>query len=162
MGMRSGHLRPPKKQKLKADIQTMYTKKDQFQQLLQPLYFLMQLSRTAYAKYSANKIFLHAETIRLANRKVYKLVTGKIAYIPEELQEDLLLLLNHYDTWFTQFRSHKKKLKPSLGDEFVFNQLDDQSAFPKSVETKIFKQYEQVKQEIASEIVLEQQVTPNR
>ena len=134
----------------------MYTTKDQFHTLLSPLYFFMQSSRTAYVKYSANKIFLHAQAIRLANRKVYRLLTENTSYIPEELQADILLLLNHYDIWFTQFKKHKKKLKPSLGDEFVFNQLDDQSAFPKAVEEKIFKYYEQLKQEIASETLLEQ------
>jgi len=133
----------------------MHTK-DQFHTLLHPLYFFMQLSRTAYAKYSANKILVHAEAIRRANRKVYKLLIEKTSYIPDELQNDILQLLNHYDIWFTQFKKHKKKLKPSLGDEFIFNQLDNQSAFPKAVEEKIFTYYEQLKQEIASEIVVEQ------
>jgi len=134
----------------------MHTKKNQFHTLLLPLYFFMQLSRTAYAKYSANKIFLHAEAIRLANRKVYKLLVEKTSYIPAELQNDILQLLNHYDIWFTQFKKHKKKLKPSLGDEFVFNQLDSQSAFPKAAEEKIFSYYEQMKQEITSETLVEQ------
>ena len=134
----------------------MYIKKDQFYTLLQPLYFFMQLSGTAYAKYAANKIFLHAEAIRLANKKVYKLLIDKTSYIPDELQQDILQLLNHYDIWFTQFKMHKKKVKPSLGDEFVFNQLDNQSAFPKSVEEKIFRYYELVKQEINSETLVEQ------
>lgn len=133
----------------------MHTKRNQFQILLQPLYFFMQLSRTAYAKYSANRIYLHAEAIRLANRKVYKLLTEKTSYIPDELQKDILQLLNHYDIWFTQFKKHKKKLNPSLGDEFVFNQLDDQSAFPKAVEEKIFTVYEQLKQEITNEALID-------
>lgn len=134
----------------------MHIKKDQFYTLLLPLYLFMQLSRTAYAKYSANKIFLHAEAIRLANKKVYKLLIDKTSYIPDELQLDILQLLNHYDIWFTHFKMHKKKVKPSLGDEFVFNQLDKQSAFPKSVEEKIFRYYELVKQEINSETLVEQ------
>ena len=121
----------------------MHIKKDQFNTLLLPLYFFMQLSRTAYEKYSANRIFLHAEAIRLANKKVYKLLIDQASYIPDELQPDILQLLNHYDIWFTQFKIHKKKLKPSLGDEFVFYQLDNQSAFPKLVEEKIFTCYQQ-------------------
>lgn len=134
----------------------MHIKKDQFNTLLLPLYFFMQLSRTAYEKYSANRIFLHAEAIRLANKKVYKLLIDQASYIPDELQPDILQLLNHYDIWFTQFKIHKKKLKPSLGDEFVFYQLDNQSAFPKLVEEKIFTCYEQAKQEINSETLMEQ------
>ncbi len=134
----------------------MHIKKDQFNTLLLPLYFFMQLSRTAYEKYSANRIFLHAEAIRLANKKVYKLLIDQASYIPDELQPDILQLLNHYDIWFTQFKIHKKKLKPSLGDEFVFYQLDNQSAFPKLVEEKIFTCYQQAKQEINSETLMEQ------
>ena len=134
----------------------MYTKKDQFNTLLLPLYLFMQLSRTAYAKYSANKIFLHAEAIRRANKKVYKLLIDQASYIPDELQPDILQLLNHYDIWFTQFKMHKKKLKPSLGDEFVFYQLDNQSAFPKLVEEKIVACYEKVKQAINSKTLVEQ------
>ena len=134
----------------------MHIKKDQFNTLLLPLYLFMQLSRTAYAKYSVNKIFLHAEAIRLANKKVYKLLIDQASYIPDELQPDILQLLNHYDIWFTQFKTHKKKLKPSLDDEFVFYQLDKQSAFPKLVEEKIFNCYEQAKQEINSETLMEQ------
>ena len=134
----------------------MYTKKDQFNTLLLPLYLFMQLSRTAYAKYSANKIFLHAEAIRRANKKVYKLLIDQASYIPDELQPDILQLLNHYDIWFTQFKMHKKKLKPSLGDEFVFYQSDNQSAFPKLVEEKIVACYEKVKQAINSKTLVEQ------
>lgn len=134
----------------------MHIKKDQFNTLLLPLYLFMQLSRTAYAKYSVNKIFLHAEAIKLANKKVYKLLIDQASYIPDELQPDILQLLNHYDIWFTQFKTHKKKLKPSLDDEFVFYQLDNQSAFPKLAEEKIFTCYEQAKQEINSETLMEQ------
>ena len=134
----------------------MHIKKDQFYTLLLPLYLFMQLSRTAYAKYSVNKIFLHAEAIKLANKKVYKLLIDQASYIPDELQPDILQLLNHYDIWFTQFKMHKKKLKPSLGDEFVFYQLDNQSAFPKLVEEKIVACYEKVKQAINSKTLVEQ------
>ena len=131
----------------------MHTKKDQFQQLLQPLYFFMQLSNTAYAKYSANKILLHAEALRKANRMIYKLLTDNSGYIPEELQPEIPALLNHYDTWFIQFKQHKKDGKPSLGDAFIFYHLDEQSAFPKAVEEKIFSHYEKMKQELAAEAV---------
>ena len=134
----------------------MYTKKEQYYSLLLPLYFFMQLSRTAYARYSLNKIYLYAETIRLASRKVYKHLARNAAYMPDELQGDILLLLDHYNCWFTQFRDHKKKIKPSLGDVFVFQRLDDQPAFPKDAEERIFKYYEMMKQELASEALVEQ------
>jgi len=129
----------------------MHTKKDQFHSLLLPLHFLLQLSGTAYAKYSANRILLHAEAIRKANREIYQLLIQKADYIPEELQSDILALLNHYTIWFIQFKEHKKVMKPSLGDEFIFRQLDDQSAFPKAAEEKILAYYRQLKKELAAE-----------
>ncbi len=129
----------------------MHTRKDQLHQLLTPLCFFMRLSREAYSKYLVNKIYLHAETIRVANRKVYKLLINKAAFIPEDLAHDIVILLNHYEGWFTQFRDHKKKLKPLLGDEFVFYPVDDQSPFPKQVEEKIFRYTGELKKEIAQQ-----------
>lgn len=127
---------------------TLHTRKNQLHELLSPLCLLMRLSREAYSKYLANKIFLHAATIRKANRQVYKLLTSKAIYIPTELEDDIVILLSHYDGWFTQFSDHKRKLKPSLKDEFVFFPVDDQSPFPKQVEEKIARYTEQVKKEL--------------
>ncbi|HEV7781430.1 MAG TPA: hypothetical protein VGO58_09195, partial [Chitinophagaceae bacterium] len=91
------------------------------------------------------------ETIRSANRKIYKLLVTKAAFIPADLEHDIVILLNHYDAWFTQFRDHKKKLRPSLEDEFVFYPVDEQSPFPKHVEEKIFRYAEKLKQETAQQ-----------
>jgi hypothetical protein len=128
----------------------MHNRKDQLQQLLTPLCILMRLSREAYSKYLVNKIYLHAETIRLANKRIYKLLLNKAAFIPADLEHDIVILLNHYDAWFTQFRDHKKKLQPSPGDEFVFYPVDDQSPFPKQSEERIFRYTDTLKSEFAS------------
>jgi hypothetical protein len=126
----------------------MQSPKDQLNQLLTPLCFLMQLSREAYTKYLANKTYLHAESIRQANQKICTLLTTKAGFIPADLEDDIVILLNHYHGWFTQFRDHKKKIKPGLNDEFVFYPVEGQVPFPKKVEERIFRYTEDLKKEI--------------
>ena len=108
----------------------------------------MQLSIKAYSKYLKNKIYLHALTIKSANTRIYNLIVTNPGYIPEELHDDVLNLLNHYDIWFTQFNDYEMKLKPGLSDNFIFTHLDDQCAFPRTSEEKIFQYYYDFKKEI--------------
>ena len=89
-------------------------------ELLSPLNFLLRLSGRAYEKYIGNKIYLHALNIRKANEMIYQLIIDKIHFIPVEIQEDCIELLNHYDCWMLQFKDEEQKRKPSLTDEFIF------------------------------------------
>ena len=107
----------------------------------------MQLSIKGYNKYLKNKIYLHALTIKSANTRIYNLLVSNLEYIPEELHDDALNLLNHYDIWFTQFNGFEMKIKPLLSDNFIFTHLDDQCAFPRSSEQKIFQYYYDSKKE---------------
>lgn len=108
-------------------------------ELLYPLDFLLRLSARAYEKYLRNKIYLHALNIRKANEMICKLVLDKIVYIPGALQQDCIELLNHYDCWLLQFIDEEQKRKPALNDEFVFARIDDQVAFPRLSEERIFE-----------------------
>lgn len=108
-------------------------------ELLSPLDFLLRLSGKAYEKYMHNKIYLHALNIRKANEMVYRLLMEKIQFIPEEIQNDCIELLNHYDCWMLQFKDEEQKRKPLLTDEFIFYRLDDQMAFPRLSEQHIFE-----------------------
>ncbi|CAN5760161.1 hypothetical protein BH11BAC4_BH11BAC4_06820 [soil metagenome] len=112
-----------------------------FTEFLSPVNFLLQLSGRAYEKYLTNKIYLHALNIRKANELIYQLVLDKINYIPVNLQQDCIELLNHYDCWMLQFTDEEQKRKPSLTDEFIFYRLDDQMAYPRSSEKNIFEAY---------------------
>jgi hypothetical protein len=108
---------------------------------IRELYLLMQLSRKGYAKYMQNKIYLHALTIRAANRRIYSHIINNLSRLPEPLQDDALDLLNHYDIWMAQFREYEAGKKPALADPFIFHHLDAQSAFPKLAEQRIFDYY---------------------
>ena len=118
-----------------------------FKEIMLPLYLLMQLSRMAYQKYLQNKIYLHALAIRSSNRKIYDFIVAHLANLPEPLHDDFIQLLNHYDIWMAQFDEFETKNKPALSDGFVFYHIDDQSAFPKMAEQRIFDYYSQLKQE---------------
>lgn len=108
-------------------------------ELLSPLDFLLRLSGRAYEKYMRNKIYLHALNIRKANKMIYQLVLDKIHFIPDEIQKDCIELLNHYDCWLLQFKEEEQKRKPALTDEFIFYRVDDQIAYPRLSEQRIFE-----------------------
>ena len=109
--------------------------------LLKELYLLMQLSRIGYSKYLKNRVYLHALAIRNANRRIYELLISNLASLPAGLEKESLDLLNHYDIWMEQFRLFEKEKQPAAGDEFVFHHIDDQCAFPREAEKKIFDYY---------------------
>jgi hypothetical protein len=108
-------------------------------ELLAPLDFLLRLSVRAYEKYMVNKIYLHALNIRKANKMIYQLILDKSHLIPDDLQNDCVELLNHYDCWLLQFKDEALKRKPALADEFIFFRIDDQMAFPRLSEQHIFE-----------------------
>lgn len=112
-----------------------------FSELLSPLNFLLLLSGRAYEKYMGNKIYLHALNIRKSNQMIYQLLLDKLSLIPEEIQQDCIELLNHYDCWMLQFKEEEEKLKPSMKDPFIFYRIDEQVAFPRVSEQKIFGLY---------------------
>ena len=124
------------------------TKEEQFTRLVAPVNFFLHLSRKAYAKYLVNKIFLHAKNIRAANEKVCSLLKESPELLPDELFEDAIELLNHYGIWMIQFDDYELQKQPKLDDLFVFNHLDNQSAFPKAAEQHFFDYYNQIKQEL--------------
>jgi hypothetical protein len=112
--------------------------------LIRELYLLMQLSAIGYGKYMKNKIYLHALTIRNANRRIYELLVSHLSQLPPAIEKESLQLLNHYDIWMEQFRLYEKELQPAAGDLFVFHHLDDQCGFPREAEKKIFDYYNTV------------------
>ena len=124
------------------------TKEEQFIKLIAPVNFFLRLSGKAYANYSINKIFLHAIRIKAANQKICGLLEEHPAYLPEELQADAIELLNHYGIWMAQFEECLREQQPKLSDIFVFQQLDNQSAFPKSAEKHFFDYFEKMKAEL--------------
>ena len=115
----------------------MQDKNKLFTELIAPLHLQMQLSQMAYKKYLHNKIFAHAASLYKVNKRIVRLILNNSVLLPEDLKGELVRLVNHYDIWFVQFKLHKKKIKPEADDEFVFQQADDQCAFPAEAEKKL-------------------------
>ena len=126
----------------------LVTREEQFTRLIAPVCFFLQLSAKAYSKYVSNRIFLHARNIRSANEKICQLLNEYPAYLPEALIHDAMELLNHYGIWMAQFDECRNENNPRLGDPFVFHQLDDQSAFPRSASQHFIEYYEKMKAEL--------------
>ncbi len=133
----------------------MLFKKRLFEELIAPLYFMLELSSEAYQKYLSNRIYLHAETLRFSNKKIEKLITRKAALIPAEMKPAFIELITHYHSWFIQFKLHKTKMNPAPGDTFIFDQANNQVSFPRKAEEQINEFYLKLKHELASEIQLE-------
>lgn len=130
-------------------------KKELFYTLISPLYFHLQLSEISYRKYLQNKVYIHAEALRSSNKRIERLLLKQASLVPDELREDTLSLLSHYDSWFAQFKIHKSKIRPEAEDEFIFHPVDEQSAFPKSAEKNIIRYYEEMKQELENARLVE-------
>ncbi|CAN5282876.1 hypothetical protein BH09BAC2_BH09BAC2_02810 [soil metagenome] len=122
----------------------IHTDKKVLKELMWQLNLLLLLSRAAYGKYMKNKIYLHALNIHKANKAIYELLMQKNYYLPYRFITSVTELLNHYDIWFSQFKYHEVALNPRLEDEFIFHQLDDQSAFPKHAEKLLFEYFEKL------------------
>lgn len=134
----------------------MQSNKEEFYQFLAPLYFLFQLSGKAYEQYLQNKIYLNAAILRKSNKKILGLLNRNVAMIPRELLGDAVALINHYNSWLFQFKSHKEKINPTLTDIFVFDQADSTAAYPRQSEENFSRYYIQKKQELDNELLVKQ------
>lgn len=134
----------------------MQSNKEEFHQFLAPLYFLFQLSGKAYEQYMQNKIYLNASILRKSNKKILGLLNRNVSIIPRELMGDAVALINHYNSWMLQFKSHKEKTTPALTDIFVFDQADKNAAYPRKSEENFSNYYLRQKQELENELLVKQ------
>jgi hypothetical protein len=117
------------------------TSNEQYATLIAPLFIYFKLSRKAYNKYMANKIYLHALNIYESNKRIKELLINHPTYIPQQLQDDAIELINHYSIWMSQFDELRATRNFELKDGFIFYHLDDQSAFPRQAEHHFIDYY---------------------
>lgn len=127
----------------------MKNQEDQLNQLLIPLCALIRLSGDSYTRYLSHKSYQHAKQIWEANKMIETLLTANPSLIPEELRDDIVILLNHYQDWFNQFMEHESKIKPAPNDVFVFYPGKEHLPYPRQSEQKIFQFTENLKQAVA-------------
>lgn len=113
--------------------------------LFTPYLFYSKLSSQAYSNYLENKFYVHALCIFEANKLIVEHFNNHAGLIPDELVDDVARLVNHYTIWMSQFRIYEKKKNFNSNDQFVFNHVDDLSAFPKDSVNRIFNYCEKLK-----------------
>lgn len=130
----------------------MQTNKVVFEKLIAPLHLQLTISAKLYKDYLENKNFLNAEALRASNKKIVQLVMDQFSLVPQELNEDVLELISHYEHWFGEFRSHMKKVQPGPSDRFVFNPSPDHVPYPFAAEKKIAAYYAALKKQNETEL----------
>lgn len=109
------------------------------------LNFLMERSKVAYGDYlEAGKIFLHARVLRQYNDRIRGLITESAYLLNEELQNDCISLLRHYDVWTVCWDDLHNNLRPALDQEFAFA---NDVTFPRESAERIGEYLQQLKNE---------------
>lgn len=116
-------------------------------ELLGPV--VMQLERTgrAFARWSAQNLYLEAKIIREGNSVVRDLLLANGHLIPPELFEHASALVEHYDYWLELF--DKKRASSSFDDldKFVFA-APDGFAFPHGAEAAFKSAFRRLQKEL--------------
>jgi hypothetical protein len=82
-----------------------------------------------YQEYlNCNKKFMFAKIIKENNEKISDMILNHIHLFSYEQRSDLILIVNHINSWCRQWENLYEQLNPNLEDEFVFNTLIN---FPK-------------------------------
>src|SRR5688572_11799743 len=133
----------------------MHTKKEVFERLVAPLHLQLALSGKFYQLYLEQKNFQNAEILHTSNKKIVELVKENLGLIPTEIKDDIGELISHYESWFTQFRRHWKKVKPGPADRFVFNSGPEHVPFPAEAELRINLFYTDLKKQLAAGMLIQ-------
>ncbi len=95
------------------------------------LRLLLAQGQVAYECYLRNRLFLHALNIRTVNKRIIRLLYRQAEHIPAHLKKDVAVLINHYETWLSEFSHHRRRERPALDSTFMFIALDPSNSFPK-------------------------------
>lgn len=109
------------------------------QRLFAQLRLLLAQAQLAYECYLGNRLFLHALNIRTVNKRIIRLLYRQANFIPEPLAKDVAVLINHYETWLSEFSHHRRRQRPSLDSAFVFIALDPSNSFPKAAVARLIQ-----------------------
>lgn len=98
---------------------------------------------------SHGKKFSQSENIKTCNESARKLLVRHGAILPDELQNDAQALIEHYDSWISNWKSLQQVQKPNPEDQFIFK---TNISFPKNSEMKIMEHYEMLRKQCSEEI----------
>ena len=89
--------------------------------------FLINRSNYLYHKYKKEPIYLNALLIKRINDKIIDFLLNKGYNIDQN--NEINLILDHFEIWDIQFSQHEKNVF-SLIDEFIFERIDQATAYP--------------------------------
>lgn len=122
--------------------------KNKIYEFLSEVYINLQQSEEVYKKYlSDGKSYLHAKNLKVHNLKIKDLLLINSSLLSENLHNDSLLLIAHYNSWLEKWNELEQKLKPQLSDEFVFA---NSHTFPKEACKNIENEYLRLKKDESS------------
>lgn len=97
------------------------------------LKFLIDRSNYLYKKYKEDPIYIRALLIKDVNKEIidFLLKNGHNFENVKEINE----ILDHFEVWYFQFIEKEKKVN-ALEQKFIFNRIDQATAYPKeAIET---------------------------
>ncbi|MCK5537579.1 MAG: hypothetical protein KAI79_12185 [Bacteroidales bacterium] len=103
-------------------------------------------SGITYKEYieSGNK-FIYARILKESNTNIRNLLLHNSFLLSEELQDDALKLINHYDIWMEKWNELYNKKALGLEDIFIFQ---NKHLFPRESEQKLMNKYNELKKEL--------------
>jgi ribonucleotide monophosphatase NagD (HAD superfamily) len=113
--------------------------------LIEQVVMNLNQSGIDYKEYlQTGKTFRHARILKVYNEKIRELLIEKGYLLSDDLQEDALALVTHYDAWLAKWNDLKEKLNPSPDEEFIFA---NEFTFPK----KAAVEYNRLKELVSPE-----------
>ena len=103
---------------------------------LKKLEFLINRSNILYKQYKEEPIYINALLIKNTNKKIIELLLSKGHLFNNT--EDVNEVLNHFEVWYFQFIQLEKSVV-SLEEKFVFNRLDQATAYPNQSIVRLLK-----------------------
>jgi hypothetical protein len=103
---------------------------------LNKLEFLINRSNSMYQRYKQEPIYINALLIKNVNKKIIELLLSNGHLFKSE--EDVNEVLNHFEIWYFQFLQHEKSVN-SLKEKFVFNRIEEATAYPKEAIERLLK-----------------------
>jgi hypothetical protein len=125
-------------------------KKKSYEELLAPLVLQFERSGNSYKRYLSNHHYLHAQTLKVANSEIMRLLLEKSFLIPENLKPEALKVIDHLDVWFVQFEQLEKDINPNANTVFIFERPQESIEFPKLAEKLFIAEREKLKSELGS------------
>jgi hypothetical protein len=113
--------------------------------ILGKVYLNFERSRIAYDNYiKEEKIYLHARILKECNLKIRDLLLENAYILEENLRNDAMDLIIHYDIWVEKWNDLKQKRDPQLYDVFIF---ENEYRFPKEAEKRLKEEFIKIKKD---------------